>query len=622
MSLNDVAGPGIPPRGVSNLADGEWHRLHPATPLLKGGVALIAITGIVIANLRERLVELFFGVPSYGGDPIDEIYSRGAVGWALLAILGVLLVVMAGFYLSWRMHSFRVTEEAVEVRSGILFRTSRKARLDRIQGVNIDRPLLPRIFGAAKLEVGVAGQDANVQLAYLGSSHTDALRRDILRLASGMRQNAAAPTSAAAGAAAATAAPSAEPAAGAAGAAGARAEGGEAHAPESHSTGSTGAEPHATGAHGLAASAGALITQRANEFLAPELDPDAAPPESVVHIPPLRLIASIAASGFTLVLIALVVAVPIALANQQYWVIFGFVPALIGGASYYINRFTKGLRYTIAGTADGVRVGFGLLSTSNETIPPGRIHAIAVTQPLLWRPFGWWTIRINTAGHSQQNGQNASNTTVLPVGRIDDVERVLALLLPESGLLPAGSGFTALAPGAVPAEPAERPALTIELPAAPSAESATGLPTELELPTVADAAIPSLIERGLVSKGGADGFTNAPRRAAWLRPFSWRRTGFALTENTVLLRHGVVARELALVPFARMQSVGVTQGPIQRKLRLGGVHLHTVAGPVSARLSTIDDTVAAELFETLAAGAVASDASDTSHRWGSRQGAQ
>ncbi|HEY9424961.1 MAG TPA: PH domain-containing protein, partial [Microterricola sp.] len=477
MSLNDASAAGIPPRGVSNLADGEWHRLHPATPLLKGGVALIAITGIVIANLRERLVELFFGVPSYGGDPIDEIYNRGAVGWALLAILGVLLVVMAGFYLSWRMHSFRVTQEAVEVRSGILFRTSRKARLDRIQGVNIDRPLLPRIFGAAKLEVGVAGQDANVQLAYLGSSHTDALRRDILRLASGMRQNTAAPSGAAAPAATSTAAP------------GAGAIVADNVAPADHA-----AEPHTSGAHGLAASAGALITQRANEFLAPELDPDTAPPESVVHIPPLRLIASIAASGFTLVLIALAVAVPIALANQQYWIIFGFVPALIGGASYYINRFTKGLRYTIAGTADGVRVGFGLLSTSNETIPPGRIHAIAVTQPLLWRPFGWWTIRINTAGHSQQNGQNASNTTVLPVGRIDDVERVLALLLPESGLLPAGSGFTALAPGAVPAE---QPVPTTEL----------GLPTpELpaELPTAADAAIPSLIERGLVSKGGAD----------------------------------------------------------------------------------------------------------------------
>ncbi len=544
------------PSAAPSLADGRWHRLHPATPLLKGGVALIAITGIVIANLRERLVELFFSVPSYGGDPLDEIYNRGLAGWALLVVLGVLLLVMAGFYLSWRMHSFRVSAEAVEVRSGILFRTNRKARLDRIQGVNINRPMLARLFGAAKLEVGVAGQDGNVQLAYLGSSLTDALRRDILRLASGARSGGATDAAAPAGAADAGQGLPAAP----------------------------------TRGHGLTSAVGAIVTQRATEFLAPELDPDAAPPESVVHIPPLRLIASIVVSGFSLLLIVLVVLVPVAVFNGQYWIIFAFIPALIGVASYYINRFTKGLRYTIAGTPDGVRVGFGLLSTSNETIPPGRVHAIAVTQPLLWRPFGWWMIRINTAGRSTLNGQNASNTTVLPVGRIDDVERVLALLLPEAGLLPEAS----------------QPPMTDAATAIPGGEPAA-------------LATPSIVERGLTSRGGADGFTNAPRRAAWLRPFSWRRTGFTLTPNTVLLRRGVIARELALVPFARVQSVGVTQGPIQRRLGLGGVALHTVAGPVSAQLSVIDQHVVAELFEKLAAGAVASGASDTSHHWGSPQ---
>ncbi|PPL19867.1 PH domain-containing protein [Microterricola pindariensis] len=580
----------------TSLADGEWHRLHPATPLLKGGVALIAITGIVIANLRERLLELFFSVPTYGGDPLDEIYRRGMVGWALLAVLGVLLLVMAGFYLSWRMHSFRVTPEAVEVRSGILFRTNRKARLDRIQGVNINRPVLPRIFGAAKLEVGVAGQDANVQLAYLGSGHTDALRRDILRLASGARQGAVSGAQAVA-----TAGTAAGPAVAAA------------HADTAPHAGPEG-EAGAHSGHRLAASVGALVTQRANEFLAPELDPDAAPPESVVHIPPLRLIASIVVSGFSVVVIALFIVVPIGVANRQYWMLFSFIPALIGVASYYINRFTKGLRYTIAGTPDGVRVGFGLLSTSNETIPPGRVHAIAVTQPLLWRPFGWWTIRINTAGRSQQNGQNASNTTVLPVGRIDDVERVLALLLPGAGLQP---------------EPADAaaPALAVSVGMPPAAGDGalagapdgalSGLPGAAPVAPVA--ATPSLIERGLTSRGGADGYTNAPSRAAWLRPFSWRRTGFALTASTVLLRRGVISRELTLVPFARVQSVGASQGPIQRRLGLGGVQLHTVAGPVSARLGVIDRAVSAELFEQLAAGAVASGASDTSHHWGTPQ---
>ncbi|RIJ46028.1 PH domain-containing protein, partial [Clavibacter phaseoli] len=94
-------------------------------------------------------------------------------------------------YLSWRMHTFRVTEETVGVRSGILSRTNRRARLDRIQGVNIVRPLVARLIGAAKLEIQVAGNDANLPLQYLRSRDADAFRLRVLRLASGARAEAA-----------------------------------------------------------------------------------------------------------------------------------------------------------------------------------------------------------------------------------------------------------------------------------------------------------------------------------------------------------------------------------------------------------------------------------------------
>ncbi|MFC6356765.1 PH domain-containing protein [Luethyella okanaganae] len=529
-----------------SLTDGAWHRLHPATPLLKGGLFIVAIAGFVIANLRERLIELFLGVPDIGGNPLDEIYRRGVVGWALLGVLAVLVVILVAFYFSWRMHSFRVTSEAVEVRSGILFRTHRKARLDRIQGVNVNRPLIPRLFGAARIEVSVAGQDANVQLSYLTSSLTDDLRRDILRLASRVRQversgqvehiDLGVPGDGELRDAAA--------------------------ALPDGTVASNGAAVPIVG--GIAASFGAIVTQRANAFLAPELDPDAAPPESVVTIPAGRLIGSIVCSGFTVAVFALAIAFPIGLANGQYWILFTFLPALIGGISFYFNRFTKGLRYSIAGTSDGVRVGFGLLSTSNETLPPGRIHAIAVAQPLLWRPFGWWHIRINTAGHSSQKSQARDNTTVLPVGRLADVEKVLELILP---------GFGADEPVA-------------------------------------------LIETGMLSRGeDDDGFTNAPRRAAWLRPFSWRRTGFTIAGETVLFRRGVITRDLILVPLARLQSVGLEQGPIQRMLRLATTRLHTVTGPIAASLDILDSRDAVRLFDRIAVDAIASAGTDTSHHW-------
>ena len=524
---------------MTSLADGDWHRLHPASPLLRGGIFVFALLGFVIANLRERLVDLVFGIPRESGDPLDEIYERGAVGWALLAAAVILIVILIAFTLSWRMHTFRVSDESVEVRSGILFRSHRQARLDRIQGVNIVRPLIPRLFGAAKLEVSVAGQDANVQLAYLGSALADGLRRDILQLASGARQPRPGPGDLA---------PETPPPAG---------------DPVLMPAGSP-----------LAAQAGRrqalndYASARVGEFLAPELDPDAAPPESVVRIPLLRLIGSIVFSGFTVfVAVAIVALVVSVIVGGSEWLLIAIFPGLIASVGYYISRFTKSLRYSIAGTRDGVRVGFGLLTTSNETLPPGRIHAIGVTQPLAWRPFGWWQISINKAGHSTNDGAaGQAATTVLPVGSLADVGKVLELILP---------GFAIDEPRA-------------------------------------------LIQRGLTSRGGDDGFANAPRRAAWLRPFSWRRTGYAVSAGAVLLRRGVLSRELVLVPLARLQSVGINQGPVRRRLRLASARLHTVAGPVSATLGVIDVGEAERLLETVTAGAVASADSDTSHHW-SRQ---
>lgn len=495
---------------AASLTDGDWHRMHPASPLLKGGIALIAILGVVIANLRERLINIF--IPGYSGegDPVDYVVDHGFIGFALLAVTAFLIVLIIGFYLSWRMHSFRITNEVVEVRSGILFRTNRKARLDRIQGINIVRPFFARLFGAAKLEVNQAGADANVQLSYLGSAAADDLRREILRLASGTRVTAQAASAAEAG-------------------------------------------------HGV-------IDRRVTELLAPELDPDAAPPESVVKIHPARLIGSIVLSGTTIFLILAIAAAFVSvLVFQEFGFLFGIVPAIIGFGSFYVNRVTKSLRYSIAGTPDGVRVGFGLLSTSNETLPPGRIHSVQVSQPLLWRPTGWWEIKVNRASHSSTKGAaGEANTTILPVGDKTDVMRVLALLLP----------------------------------------------------TLTGEEVTALLTDGLTAKGAeGDGFTNSPRRAAWLRWFSWQRNGFAVTPEAILLRKGAIWRELIVVPAPRVQSVSVSQGPLYRLCRLASVQLHTVAGPISAQLGAVDQGVALDFFRTVAHVSIESVAADTSHRW-------
>lgn len=530
---------------MTDFADGEWHRLHRATPLFRGGLAVLILAGIVFGNFRDRIVDLVFGDQGFGsgpgdddfgGDPLDFILRENLVLAALGVALLVLLLAVGGFYLSWRMHTFRITDEVVEVRSGILFRTNRKGRLDRIQGINIARPFIPRLFGAAKLEISVAGNDANVQLSYLRSSEADALRREILLLASGARRSATA---------------------------------GDADRGPEHPAPTVGADGVAIGDPSSAvappAGVGALLEDRAREFLAPELDPSLAPPESVLRMNPGRLIGSTILTDAMIFLVLAGIGLTVAVVvTGDVLLLIGFLPALLGVGGFLVSRITRSLRYSIASTPDGVRVGFGLLSTSNETLPPGRIHSVRVNQPLLWRPFGWWQIAVNRASRSSQQGAaGQQQTTILPVGNLDDVRTVLRLLLPD---------------------------------------------------VATDEAMP-LLERGMLSPGGDDGYTNSPRRARALRWFSQPRNGFVLTDAGVLLRTGAIWRSLTIVPFPRMQSVSVRQGPVLRPLRLAAVHVHTVSGPITPSLGAIDRDAALALFAAVADAAIRTATVDTTHRW-------
>ncbi|KQS17451.1 PH domain-containing protein [Frigoribacterium sp. Leaf186] len=573
---SDGSGARPAPPEVAALTDGEWHRLHPATPLLKGGIALVAVMVILFNNAREYVVELFVPGGRRGdeGDPFAYVVDQGWLGLLLLAVFVVIALFVGGAWLSWRMNTFRVGDDVVEVRSGIVFRTNRRARLDRIQGINIQRPLLARVFGAAKLEVNQAGQDANVNLAYLRSASADDLRREILRRAGGAQQKHA-PVTTEGGPADATTASHAGPTASAT------------LDPASASAGPGTHAPHRPGF-------GGLVEQRANEFLAPELDPDEAPPQSVVELSPGRLIGSIVLSGYTLFLVAAVVAIAVSVITTGEWfLLFALLPAVLGSGGFYVNRITKSLRYTIAGTRDGVRIGYGLFSTSNETLPPGRIHSVKVSQPLLWRPFGWWDVKINRASRSSTKGAaGQENTTILPVGDEEDVRRVLELILPE---------LVGVAAVGVAAEEAR-----VDSTAPAGVPEAVASSTEHTL---------SLVEGGLRSSGTDGGFTVSPRRAAVLRWFSWRRNGFRSAPGALLLRKGAIWRQLVIVPLPRVQSVGLVQGPLRRRLRLATVHLHTVQGPIVAEIGALDQDDALGFFTTASREAIAAARADRSHRW-------
>ncbi|WP_149084403.1 MULTISPECIES: PH domain-containing protein [Microbacterium] len=548
------ASAGQTPAGApsTNLADGEWHRMHPLTPLFKGGLALIIVGGIVIANMRDRVIAWLVGqfapeeahYDDYtGGDPVDWVLANNFALIALLGVLGLVAVLVAIFWFVWRFQQFRITGEHVEVRKGIIFRSHRRAPLDRVQGVNLTRPFPARIIGLAKLEVVGAGTDANVALEYLATPRAEGVRAEILRLASGARAARHAAMNPGSAASAAVPGPSAP------------------------------------------ASARAQLVGSMNEGvngLLAGVDLQDVVPESVVKIPAGRLIGSQLISGL-LWLVFFGVIFAIALGSTLIGVLvdgdpdggivllgigLGMgVPMVIAVVGITWAQISKSLRYSIAPTPDGVRITYGLLTTVTETLPPGRIFAVEVSQSLLWRPFGWWTIKINrmsgksVAQQSSSSGQQFN--VVLPVGKRADVERVLSLVLPD-----------------VPAD-----------------------------------SIPALWDQGVIGPADSDPYRTMPRRAWWRRPVSWKRHGYAVTTDGLLLRRGVVWRKLAIFPLARLQGVSLNQGPIDRAQRVSGAQVHTVPGPITGLLSGLERADALALLDEVSIAAAEAASRDRTHRW-------
>ena len=127
--------------------------------------------------------------------------------------------------------------------------------------------------------------------------------------------------------------------------------------------------------------------------------------------------------------------------NRSFYLFL--IPAVLGIVAAYWNSFNKGYNFTAAISPDGIRLRYGLLDTQAQTLPPGRIQALRVSQPPLWRIFGWYRIQVNVAGYGAagSNGEGSARTTLLPVGTLPDVLTMLSLVLPDPGTPEPGAGF-------------------------------------------------------------------------------------------------------------------------------------------------------------------------------------
>jgi putative membrane protein len=91
-----------------------------------------------------------------------------------------------------------------------------------------------------------------------------------------------------------------------------------------------------------------------------------------------------------------------------------------------------------------------------------------------------------------------------------------------------------------------------------------------------------------------------PRRARWLVPLRQRVLGYQLAPTAFVTRDGLLTRRLVIVPYGRIQSVRIRQGPVQRLLRVASVWADTAGGGLTAVAQHRDQAEAKALATALA----------------------
>jgi uncharacterized protein len=80
---------------------------------------------------------------------------------------------------------------------------------------------------------------------------------------------------------------------------------------------------------------------------------------------------------------------------------------------------------------------------------------------------------------------------------------------------------------------------------------------------------------------------------------NWRSWRYAERADDLLIAHGVLWRELTVVPYGRMQLVEVTTGPLERRYGLARLQLHTAAATTDATIPGLAPEEAERLRDRL-----------------------
>ena len=515
------------------IALGQPQRLHWLTPILKTWQLVLALLAFLAYQNLQEIRELSKQAENY--HLLDDV---GLVVLVVLVGVVAFLAIMGLYaYVSWRCMSYTLDAKSITLHQGIIFKNKRSVYLERIQSVDINRTLVARLLGLGTVRIESAGgSGSNLDLSYLKNSELAGIRAQLLEAAFAAK----APHEGAAMGLAQMAPGAPVPGVQPASQPGGQMPGQYVQGDHYTQAGQYGAGQYAAGAQLQEQTLYSVSTTRliGSYLLTPALV------VSAVAVIAIIITGVLALSG-------------VSNAGAIMGAGFGVFAAASAMASSLWGRFNHDFNFSLAVSRVGLRLHGGLTQTYSRTLPPNRIHAVELTQPLMWRLKGWWRVEVLTAGVSgasegtDSTGENKANFTadsLLPVGDWGQALYALWLVIPELASANPQALLNNMAYGVGTANPS------------------------------------------------GDHLWCAPGRTRWLDPLLYKRNAVAVTDTAVLIRAGRFKRRLIVLTHERSQSLALSQGPFERLVDVANIKFDMVPGPIKPVIRHLDTGQARQLW--------------------------
>ncbi|NYH53245.1 putative membrane protein [Nocardiopsis arvandica] len=111
-------------------------------------------------------------------------------------------------------------------------------------------------------------------------------------------------------------------------------------------------------------------------------------------------------------------------------VVGAILPLTLGLLRYFWGPLARYTDYYASLSSDGLRLRYGMFQRRMQTVPPGRVQAVRVVEPLLWRALGVARVEANVAGYA--GARQGDSATLLPAAPRRRAFALVNELFPES----------------------------------------------------------------------------------------------------------------------------------------------------------------------------------------------